>query len=89
MRSILSAGRLGLAAALTLVMALAACAVTPGQERDRRMAADGAACPDVQRPLPFPVTRPECWTDEEWDQYLTREAERARNGDRYNEWSYF
>lgn len=97
MRSIPSLGRLrtaaGVAAApmlsLALALALAACAVTPGQERDQRTAADGTACPDVQRPLPFPITRPECWTDAEWEQYLADEARRSRNDDRYNEWSYF
>ncbi len=66
-----------------------ACAVTPGRETDRRVAADGTACPDVRRALPFPVQRPQCWSDEEWAEYLELEAERARNGDRYNEWSYF
>ncbi len=76
-------------AALATTLTLAACAITPGQDTTRRAAADGTACPDVQRALPFPVQRPECWTDEEWRQYLEYEAERARNGDRYNEWSFF
>jgi hypothetical protein len=72
-----------------LGLAAAGCAVTQGRETDRRTAADGTACPDVRRPLPFPVQRPECWTDEEWARYLEDEARRARSGDRYNEWSYF
>jgi hypothetical protein len=84
MRTLLRTSVLGFAA-----VCLAACAVTPGRETDRRTAADGTACPDVQRPLPFPIQRPDCWTDAEWDQYLVYEAQRSRNGDRYNEWSFF
>jgi hypothetical protein len=72
-----------------LAVTLAACAVTPPRDTDRRTAADGTACPDPRRPLPFPIQRPECWTDEEWDVYLAFEADRAENGDRYNEWSFF
>jgi hypothetical protein len=34
-------------------------------------------CPDPQRPLPFPVVRPACWTDKQWAGYLKREKERA------------
>jgi hypothetical protein len=81
--------RLVTVSGLALAVTLAACAVTPPRDTARRIAADGAVCPDTRRPLPFPIQRPACWSDEEWGQYLEFEAERARNGDRYNEWSFF
>jgi hypothetical protein len=76
-------------AGIAALVLLAGCAVTAPQDTDRRVNPDGTACPDTRRPLPFPVARPECWTDAEWNQYLQLEAQRARSGDRYNEWSYF
>jgi hypothetical protein len=84
--------RLGLstiAIALAAGAALAGCAVTPPHETERRLGADGLPCPDVYRPLPYPMTRPDCWTDEEWDNHLDYEARRAKNGDRFSDWSYF
>jgi hypothetical protein len=62
------------------MVALAACAVTAPQNTERRVNADGSVCPDARRPLPFPVNRPDCWSDAEWAEYLDREAERAGNG---------
>ena len=78
-----------IAIALAAGATLAGCAVTPPDELDRRLAADGTPCPDVYRPLPFPLTRPECWSDEEWEAHLEYEARRAKNGDRFGDWSFF
>lgn len=37
-------------------------------------------CPDPHRPLPFPVARPDCWSDADWGLYLDEEARRAAQG---------
>jgi hypothetical protein len=71
-----------------VAIALAGCAVTPPERTDRPLAADGSVCPDPRRPLPFPLSRPDCWTDAEWSRYLELETDRATNdntryGDRF------
>ena len=81
--------RLWIAIILAASTALAGCAVTPPHETDRRLSADGTPCPDVSRPLPYDGRRPDCWSDEEWAEYLEGEARRAKNGGRSGDWSYF
>ncbi len=67
-------------AALAAGAALAGCAVSLS---DSANVEGGQLCPDPRRPLPFPVARPDCWSDAQWDRYLELEAQRARSDGDY------